>query len=949
MTGSSSGSGDETLAGTLAPEVGRGAALAPGDRIGRYVLLRRVGRGAMGEVFAAYDPELDRRIALKLLAGDIEGGRTSAEARAMARLSHPNVVGIHDVSEVHGRPLIAMELVEGTTLAEWFETKPAVSEVVEAFVAAGRGLAAAHEAGIVHRDFKPANVLVEVDKGTGKLGRVRVGDFGLAQARTTRTPTSPAQRRGDVLVGTPRYMSPEQFGDSTVTARADQFSFCVALYEGVYGEGPFAGTTPAELARAVLEGDRRPVPERSDVPRRVRRVLERGLSKEPTDRFESMDALLAELDPPTRRRNWVLTAALIGLAGVAGLAAAPDPVPRGCEPSAVAAELPELRSRAKAALLSRGLAQETSIELDAIAERLETQYTKARRDACEAHEKGDIPDERLYAQLRCVDTSEAELRALLVLWTDADDDTVAIAKRALSTVEGGSCSRADGRRLDLEELDPASLQTLIESRATALVLQTSGKHREAVAYVDALEPEALPANKLVADLFRIRGVARIDLGDLDAGEADLWRSVGLATAVEAHTSAALAWIWLIQLEANDRGRPHVALRWEQIARAHAGNDPLLGALLKNHVGSAYFAAGEYSEAERAFRKALSLADENGLEITAHRATLENNLGSIHAMRGEFDEAEKRWRESLRLDQEDSKVPTVSMANPLLNLARAYTLQGDEDRAVPARQEALDYARELSKSSPAVASETAASLAGLLAFAGYYQQAHDAAAEGLALIRNGVEADAALVTTRQLQFARYWRTGNPDAKVNASLEDGMKAVDGGIDVDDFYVALALLEETQWQIDHGDLARAEVVIERAESVIKRANIVRSLARLHRARARLLAVSVGPEAALEYLQRPLPDPDSEDDAILHATRAELWRELGDTELAESAARAAVKQLSAGQSDRRTSCTVRATLVRATAPNPDPRDLAKAIEACDTDPPRPEAAFLQTVASAP
>jgi serine/threonine protein kinase len=233
-------------------------ALAPGDTVGRYVILSMVGRGGMGEVYAAYDPQLDRRIALKLLHETALGGasgrvareRLLREAKAIARLSHPNVVVVHDAGAIedptHGeRVFLAMEFVEGATLSAWLEAEPRSWRAVrEVFVAAGEGLAAAHEAGLVHRDFKPQNVMVAGE------GSVRVMDFGLASdsseaasggdgpldlmgaaAPTSRTV---ALTRTGVLLGTPLYMAPEQFLGRATDARSDQFSFCVALHDGVH-------------------------------------------------------------------------------------------------------------------------------------------------------------------------------------------------------------------------------------------------------------------------------------------------------------------------------------------------------------------------------------------------------------------------------------------------------------------------------------------------------------------------------------------------------------------------------------------------------------------------------------------------------------------------------------------------------------------------------------------
>jgi serine/threonine protein kinase len=307
--------------------------LSAGTRVARYVVSEVLGTGGAGVVYRAHDPQLRRDIALKLLrpehsaaaaASERDAGRRSAalearllrEARAMARLSHPNVVTVFDVGLFEGQVFVVMELVEGETLDAWLERPHSLEERVAKFIEAGRGLSAAHREHIAHRDFKPANVLV------GSDGRVRVTDFGLARAsgldgeRTaTASTTEPepmlsplevsreARQPGlsfatateGALAGTPAFMAPEQFLRAGTDARTDQFSFCVALYRAAYGRAPFEGKSLEELAAAVTAGKLRPPPADSHAPPRLFAVLKRGLAVEPSLRHPSMAALLAEL------------------------------------------------------------------------------------------------------------------------------------------------------------------------------------------------------------------------------------------------------------------------------------------------------------------------------------------------------------------------------------------------------------------------------------------------------------------------------------------------------------------------------------------------------------------------------------------------------------------------------------------------------------------------------
>lgn len=274
--------------------------------IGRYRLSRRLGEGGMGLVFAAFDPELEREVAIKVIRPEQRGGelephlRLLREARAIARLAHPNVVAVYDAGTHDGRVYVVMELVRGQSLREWLEQPRSWSEVVRVLLEAGRGIWAAHQAGLVHRDFKPSNVLL------GDDGRVRVLDFGLARsslesdapladATNAAHHTSPTRTRSGAVLGTPAYMAPEQCLGALVDERADQFSFCVSLYEALFGVRPFRGRTFPDLRRAIVnEPLELPVTARL-VPEALRELLFRGLSKRPDDRYSNMLELLDAL------------------------------------------------------------------------------------------------------------------------------------------------------------------------------------------------------------------------------------------------------------------------------------------------------------------------------------------------------------------------------------------------------------------------------------------------------------------------------------------------------------------------------------------------------------------------------------------------------------------------------------------------------------------------------
>ncbi len=305
--------------------------LPPAPRLGRYVIVRHLGSGGMGSVYVAYDEELDRRVAIKLLHNTDDDAHARArmlrEAQALARLSHPNVVQIHDIGELGGRIFMAMEFVEGTTLRAWRDEQgPGLDAIREKYLEAGRGLAAAHAAGLAHRDFKADNVVL------GEDGRVRVLDFGLARVdrpgsvlpvlEDIPSPAAAELTRVGAIVGTPAYMSPEQFRGRTADARSDQFSFCAALFEAFYGVRPFAGDTVEALDHAVSDGTVRPPPPGVEVSPRIHQALLRGLAREPADRWPSLDDLLAVLavdphaDPssaPGLRRRLLVLAVVFDL------------------------------------------------------------------------------------------------------------------------------------------------------------------------------------------------------------------------------------------------------------------------------------------------------------------------------------------------------------------------------------------------------------------------------------------------------------------------------------------------------------------------------------------------------------------------------------------------------------------------------------------------------------
>ncbi len=306
----------------------------PGDeprRCGRFTIRERIGQGAMATVYAAHDAELDRDVAIKLLRGDGDEDsrlRVQREAQALARVSHPNVVQIHEIGSYGTQVFVAMELVDGVPLSAWRRAQPrSLGEIVAMYLQAGRGLIAAHSVGIIHRDFKADNVLV------GSDGRARVADFGLARVLSAGPEVTIRERasgeraiartEAGMIMGTPAYMSPEQHRSAAVDERSDQFNYCAAFYEAIYEVRPFAGRTVDELAAQVAAGLVEPPPEPGMAPPGLHRALLRGLEPDPAARWPSLAALLEHLerfarasDPASERQRRGFTGTLVVLVTV---------------------------------------------------------------------------------------------------------------------------------------------------------------------------------------------------------------------------------------------------------------------------------------------------------------------------------------------------------------------------------------------------------------------------------------------------------------------------------------------------------------------------------------------------------------------------------------------------------------------------------------------------------
>jgi tetratricopeptide (TPR) repeat protein/tRNA A-37 threonylcarbamoyl transferase component Bud32 len=680
--------------------------LTRGDAIGRYVVLERLGAGGMGIVYAAYDPELDRRVAIKLIRAAADPARAETarvrllrEAQSLAKLSHPNVIAVHDAGTYEGQVFVAMEYVAGRDLAQWLrDERRGWPEIVGVFVAAGRGLAAAHGAGIVHRDFKPENVLV------GDDGRVRVLDFGLAHgavderaslgldisARLSRSTfdggtqeederelalrsTGPASQvstkltQAGALVGTPAYMAPEQHLGRPTDARTDQFSFCVALFEALYRVRPFPGSTPHELMFSVLKGNVVDPPRTSNVPAWVRRVLATGLAIDPDARWPDVDALLGALsvDGRAQRRRWGVVG--VGVIAVAGALWAM--LPRGEESGPGACSGAErklagiwdesVRGRIHDAFLAtdRPYAADAFTTTARYLDAYTGAWVDAHTEACEATAiRKEQSQEMLDRQMLCLDRRLREVEELTTLFRDADDRLVQRAVAAagqLTPLE--PCSDREALALDVAPMtgeraaQAAEIDAMLAGASQRLHVgrYDPGLKMARAALGAARELDYPPGE---ASALVLRGRAEEHLGRFADAERTLHDALWRADEAAADIERARAWTilaWVVgyrqeRYEEIDRLAAHA-----RHALTRAGGDASVEAELHNNIGTAAFARGEWARAITQWDEALRLRRQVNPEHPELAATL-TNLAFAHARDGNFEQAEASLQQAQEL-------------------------------------------------------------------------------------------------------------------------------------------------------------------------------------------------------------------------------------------------------------------------------------------------------------
>jgi tetratricopeptide (TPR) repeat protein/predicted Ser/Thr protein kinase len=751
-----------------------------GALIGRYVVLSKLGAGGMGVVLAAYDPELDRKIALKLLktvGHSSTRARLQREARALAKLDHRNVVAVHDVGVHEGQLFVAMEFVAGKTLGAWMnEVERPWTEVLRVFAEAGRGLVAAHEAGLVHRDFKPDNVML------GDDGRVRVMDFGLARAKIDESvgerldlETSPEHAAGKQLLtepltqtgtmlGTPAYMSPEQFKGTAADACSDQFGFCVSLYEALYGTRPFAGTTLPELRWAVTYGKVEPAPKGTSVPMWLRAIVVRGLTPEPEQRWPSMRELLEALaaDPVARRRKWFAIAGVVGLLGGATWgtmwAAGEDAqICSGFEQRLAGVWDDGRRAEVKAAIEGTNLvyAPATWERVEQRLDEYTQQWVAAREQACQATHTGEQSGELLDLRMACLDERLQHVRATVDVLARADQTVVEKAVTALASLPGlERCADVDALTASVsppEDPEVAKrVAALDEQLVEAEALGSTGKPADALVLADAVVTEAasLGYEPLLARAWLRQGTLQNGTFNYELAEATLEQAYESAVAQNMVLEAATASRLLVDVLSQGLSRHEDGRHWAKFAKASAravGTDDVfaqylntLGILARDegkheearghheralviweralgpehpnvagcflNLGNAAYNQGKFEEARSYYERALAIREKVlGPEHPGVAASL-NNLGMVERRQGKYEDARADYERSLSIFEKSLGPEHPEVAKPLANLSEVATDQEKFEEAQNYGERALAIVEKaLGPEHPGVAS------------------------------------------------------------------------------------------------------------------------------------------------------------------------------------------------------------------------------------------------------
>ncbi len=691
-------------------------------KIGRFMVLGLVGRGGMGVVYACYDDLLDRKVAVKVLHGEVGSEHAAArlrrEAQALAKLNHPNVVAVHDVGSLGERVYLAMEFIDGQTLTTWSTAaRPGWREVLRVIVAAGDGLAAAHAKGLVHRDIKPDNIMIGAD------GRVRVMDFGLAHvghdAGDTRPTLTPGVLHGDdalvtaltrtgALLGTPAYMASEQFFGQPADARADQFSLCATAWAALYGRPPYAGDSLAPLIENVTMGTLTAPPAGSKVPVWLRRVLERGLRVRAEDRYPDVRALLAALRAdPTRRRRIAgagAAAAMLVVAAVgAGVMMQRNAVAM-CE--AAGAVIDEDWNEASRAALERSFLATGKVYAPTTLARTLPWFdvwAETWRDAAVAGCRAATIEGRWDADLRargedCLEEARGNFVALVRELSDTDATGLARATAAAAGLASvASCARPESlrERPTMEPAQAGAVRAVRAGLAQASSLEAAGDYTRGLAVARATVTAARATGwaPVVAQAEQRAGSLAERAGDYAGAEASLRAALAAAGEARAPMLVLGSTIDLVYLVGYRASRHAEGRVWGEAARMQlalaSGEHPLERADLENHLAGVEYVTGNYAGSARRYAEALALREAALGPDHPRVAESLNNLASARFALGTYDEAADLYLRALALFERTLGPDHPQVATTLSNLSLVYQSTGAYDKATAVLRRAIE--------------------------------------------------------------------------------------------------------------------------------------------------------------------------------------------------------------------------------------------------------------------
>lgn len=893
----------ETVDALSATAVGSGTAkpvasdykLVRGDLVNRYVVLFELGAGGMGVVYAVHDPELDRKVALKLLHPQLDAdadrvmvrdarARLVREAQALAKLNHPHIVAVYDAGEHAGAVWLAMEYVDGETLGAWMRSRRRTwREVLDVLIPTCQGLAAAHKAEIIHRDIKPDNIML------GKDGRIRLMDLGLARV-LDRDDTHGIEgeqtndlglgvTRAGAILGTPAYMSPEQFHGQVADERADVFAICATMWEALFGQRPFTGNTVMELAANVVSGVIQPVPRdpmSRRVPRWLRRVCLRGLAVEPDNRFVSADALLLALLRGRRQARIharLLAAFGVIAVGALGFAIQQYDVARrtvACEEVATSITdvwNPDVRAEVREGLLSTGLSY-APVTVEKVMPILDTQaqsWSKHRLDVCVAGEiEHTLAPVLVDRAIWCLEERRNVFSALINELTRAGNSTVSKAVIAAASLPTPvTCTE----KQVLSAMPPpppvevrAEVEVVRTSLSRALAQLAAGHYSSAlrITRTALVEAQALNWRPLIAKARQLEGRLLGKQGALPEAEATSLAAYVEAATLSAWGIAADAALDLTDFVGSGQARHTEGSVWAQHAKVAitlAGDSLSLRESLRlTRLANIHFAKGEYEKARALHERALAIKEKSLGSNHPKVAISLHNLALVAWATGSYSEASELYARTLKTSKEVLGPEHPNIATILNNFSGVSLDTGNYREAQHLLRQALDIRENvLGPEHPEVAT-TLSNLAQSLIGLHEYQQAQDLLTRAFGIWTRVLRQDHPHIAAGLHNLGTLKLATGAYSEAQDLLDQAKKIREKALGSDHPDVATSLDQLARAYLEQGQLAEAKTHFERALTIAKNSlgpdhpQVARSLSGLG-----ILALEQKhPETALPLLER-------------------------------------------------------------------------------------------------